>query len=61
MASNEKQKVIKLICDDGREKTSIENLLNKIEQTDDDVLSELFDLMPYEVMDIKDTLRRSNI
>lgn len=61
MASNEKPKVVKLMCDDGREKTSIENLLNKIEQTDDDVLSELFDLMPYEVMDIKDTLRRSNI
>lgn len=61
MASNEKPKVIKLLCDDGRERTSMEQFLRSVENMDDKRLESLFKMMPHEVADLKDTLRRSNI
>ena len=50
---------VKLNCNNGRERDSIKRVLNKIEQMDDRKLELLFQLMPHEVSDVKDTLKRS--
>jgi hypothetical protein len=44
-----------------REKISMSKLLQKLEQMDEKDIKEIFNLLPHEVNDLKDTLRRSNI
>ena len=54
-------KNIRLICDGGREKSSVEEFLRRVENMGDKKIQELFKMMPHEVADLKDTLRRSKI
>ena len=61
MFDGESRKRIVIECDGGREKDSVTQILNKIEDIDDVELQDLLNVMPHEVMDLKDALRRSGL
>ena len=54
-------KVVSLLCSDGREKSSVKHFLQNVEAMEDSKIETLFKLMPHEVIDLKDAIKRSDI
>jgi len=57
--SNSKELIVRTNTE--REKESLVKLLLAVEQLPDQKMETMFNLMPYEVQDVKDTLRKSNL
>lgn len=57
----DKPKELKLKCGNQREFNSMNQLLSELASWDDIKIQSTFKIMPHEIGDIKDTLRRSNV
>lgn len=52
---------IRLKCETRRARNSVECFLRVLEKMDDKEIEALFNMIPYEVADLKDTIKKSKI
>lgn len=57
----EGEKKVVIVCDGNREKESVEHALQNIDKMTEKQVEEVLKLMPHEVSDLKDAIRRSRI